>query len=130
MSTNIPEETYIELFKICEATQDYFWKQVVNKFNHSEEVAKFLQKMDGGNKEYTAIRLKKGIEEILSAFSIKTAIVLLGIITRATTQGADGWSQSLQRFDSRLQEITTDYLANPLLMRVIKEANEARGKDE
>lgn len=112
---------YKELYEICKGTQEYFWKQVEAKVIDDQMLQK-LSVNSSNNTEYYKAHIDNILEGVGEELSAKTAIVLLGIITTVITLKSDTATDKLRRFDTRIQEITSDYLFNPLLAEIIKQA--------
>lgn len=122
--------TYCELFQICQGTQEYFWNQVREKLAIDDKVKKISGEAQTGNKEYYKNELSQMIDGLIEQISVKTSIVLMGIITQSLGQSPDKSTETMRRFDSRIQELTSDYLLNSLLKDIISKVEKDRSTNE
>jgi hypothetical protein len=121
-------EKFAELYQICIGTQEFFWKQVIDKLDIDSMLNDKLSGDVSGNKEFLKKQLERMVEDMTESISAKTAVVLMGIILVATTKSTDSGNIQLKRFDSRFQELVEDYLVTDSLKYVLNEARREKGE--
>ena len=130
MDKNEAINKFAELYLICKGTQEYFWKSAREHFDGDDRVTQLINQVTSVNKEYAKQQMYQSINAKIEEISTKTSVVLMGILTTAIASKDMSGPRKLKYFDSKVQELTEDYLVSPVLMSAIEKGEKSETPHE
>ena len=112
-------DEYEKLFHICNGTQEYFWKQVLETINDEESINQAISQVDGANADYIREYIEKLSHDFVAQVSGNTARVLMALLLKATVapneQGIDKVMYDLKEFNLKMERLVIELLQSSAL---------------